>query len=487
MPNQMTLKIQPSKNSNPHKESVKIPWFERLMALVALGNLSLVLFDISYVPWRDFYERQLPVVTQAYDPFKGIKPHRDTQKYLETLEELKTQVVQTGLPSSQVAAKLQELDNLSAKMIDEDPFRVASKSGSLEKIKDRIRDRAPNPQDSAKQSFKTFWSQDYLTRQGWQQEINWFDSKIKPLIATNYYREIGDNGELKNDFWMIDLPFVLIFAIEFLARTYTISRRHRSVSWRAATLWRWYDIFMLLPFWRLLRVLSVTIRIHQAKMPDLQPIRTQISRGFVANFAQELTEVVVIQLINQMQQSISSGELAKQLFQSQKQRYLDINNINEIEAIATHLVQITVYKVLPQLQPDLEALLRYNIEMFLKQSPLYQGWKQVPGLGNLPAQLAEQLVAELSKLATLGPQDAYEAFKIASEDPVGTKLSTQLVQHFGQALGTELQQQKTWQEIQLLLCDFLEEFKINYIQRLSEEDFEKILEQAKQLQQIAPR
>jgi hypothetical protein len=483
----MTPKLQPSPTPNPRKNAAKIPWFERLMALLALVDLGIVLFDISYVPWRDFYFRQLPVVTQVYDPFKGIKPHRDTQKYLETLEELKTQVVQTGLPSSQVAAKLQELDNLSAKMIDEDPFRVASKSGSLEKIKDRIRDRAPNPQDSAKQSFQTFWSQAYLNKKGWQQEINWFDNKIQPLIATNYYRAIGENGEFQDNFWLIDLPFIAIFAIEFLARTYFISRRHRSVTWRQAMLWRWYDIFMLIPFWRLLRVLTVTVRIHQAKMPDLQPIRTQISRGFVANFAQELTEVVVIQLINQMQQSISSGELAKQLFQSQKQRYLDINNINEIEAIASRLVQVTVYNVLPQLQPDLEALLRYNIELFLKQSPLYQGFQQVPGLGNLPAQLASQLVAELSKLATLGPQNAYETFKKASEDPKGIQLSNQLVQHFGQALGTELQQQQTWQEIQLLLCDFLEEFKINYIQRLSEEDFEKILEQAKQLQQIAPR
>ena len=483
----MTPKLQPSKNSNSPKEAPKVPWFERFMALVALGNLSLVLFDISYVPWRDFYQRQLPVITQVYDPFKGIKPHRDTEKYLKTLEELKSQVVQTGLPSPQVAAKLQEINNLSTKMIDEDPFRVASKSGTLEKIKDRIRDRTPNPQESAKQSFRTFWSQDHLNKQGWQPEITWFDAKIKPLIATNYYRTIGENGEFTDNFWQIDLPFIAIFAIEFLARTYFISRRHRSVTWRAAMLWRWYDIFLILPFWRLLRVLPVTIRIHQAKMPDLQPIRTQISRGFVANFAQELTEVVVIQLINQMQQSITTGELAGQLFQSPKQRYLDINNINEIEAIATHLVQITVYKVLPQLQPDLEALLRYNIEGFLKQSPLYQGWKQVPGLGDLPAQLAEQLVAELSKLVTLGPQDAYEAFKIASEDPVGIKLSSQLVQHFGQALGAELQQQQTWKEIQLLLCDFLEEFKINYIQRLSEEDFEKILEQAKELQRIAPR
>ncbi|WP_333190849.1 hypothetical protein [Microcoleus sp. Pol7_A1] len=483
----MTPKLQPSPTPNSHKKSPKVPWFERFMALVALGNLSLVIFDLSYVPGRDFYFRQLPALTQVYDPFKGIKPHRDTQQYLETLEELKIQVVQTGLPSPQVAAKLQEINNLSAKMIDEDPFRVASKSGTLEKIKDRMRDRAPNPQDSAKQSFQTFWSPDYLNKQGWQKEINWFDTKIKPLIATNYYREIGENGEFTDNFWQIDLPFIAIFAIEFLARTYSISRRHRSVTWRAAMLWRWYDIFLLLPFWRLLRVLPVTIRIHQAKMPDLQPIRTQISRGFVANFAQELTEVVVIQLINQMQQSITTGELARQLFKSPKHRYLDINNINEIEAIATHLVQITVYKVLPQLQPDLEALLRYNIESFLKQSPLYQGWKQVPGLGNLPEQLAQQLVAELSKLVTLGPQDAYEAFKIASEDPVSIKLSSQLVQHFGQALGTELQQQHTWQEIQLLLCDFLEEFKINYIQRLSEEDFEKILEQAKELQRIAPR
>lgn len=483
----MTPKLQPSPTPNSRKESPKVPWFERLMAVLAIGNLSLVLFDISYIPWRDFYFRQLPVLTQIYDPFKGIKPHRDTQKYLETLEDLKNQVVQTGLPSPQVAAKLQEIDNLSAKMIDEDPFRVASKSGSLEKIKDRLRDRIPSPQDSAKQSFQTFWSQDYLTRKGWPQEINWFERKIKPLIAINYFREIGENGEFIDNFWVIDLPFIAIFAIEFLARTYLISRRHRSVTWRQALLWRWYDILMILPFWQLSRVLTVTIRIHQAKMPDLQPIRSQISRGFVANFAQELTEVVVIQLINQMQKSISSGELAKQLFQSQKQRYLDINNINEIEAITTHLVQITVYKVLPQLQPDLEALLRYNIEMFLKQSPLYQGFQQVPGLGNLPAQLAEQLVAELSKLATLGPQNAYEAFKIASEDPKGIQLSNQLVQHFGQALGAELQQQQTGQEIQLLLCDFLEEFKINYIQRLSEEDFEKILEQAKELQQIAPR
>jgi hypothetical protein len=148
-------------------------------------------------------------------------------------------------------------------------------------------------------------------------------------------------------------------------------------------------------------------------------------------------------------------------------------------------VQVTVYKVLPQLQPDLEAVLRYNIENMFKQSSVYQGLQQVPGLGNLPEQMATQLVSELSKLATFGPQNAYEAFKEAANDTVGNQLSSQLVQNFGKALGVELQQQQTLQEIQLLLFDFFEEVKINYVKQLSDEDFQQILVETKKLQEIA--
>ena len=39
--------------------------FERLMAMIATVNLCLVLFDLSYVPWRDFYLRNLPQITQT--------------------------------------------------------------------------------------------------------------------------------------------------------------------------------------------------------------------------------------------------------------------------------------------------------------------------------------------------------------------------------------------------------------------------------------
>lgn len=67
-------------------------------------------------------------------------------------------------------------------------------------------------------------------------------------------------------------------------------------------------------------------------------------------------------------------------------------------------------------------------------------------------------------------------------DPVGTKLSNQLVQNFGKALSTELQQEHTLEELQSLVSAFLEEVKINYVMRMSDEDVEKILEQTRQMQ-----
>ena len=45
------------------------------MALLALVNLGFVLFDLSYVPFCNFYLRNLPRVTDVYDPIKGIEPH----------------------------------------------------------------------------------------------------------------------------------------------------------------------------------------------------------------------------------------------------------------------------------------------------------------------------------------------------------------------------------------------------------------------------
>ena len=67
-------------------------WFERIMALLAIFNLVLVIFDLAYLPLRDFYFRELPWLTQRYDRVKGIVPHRDTVNYLETVDRKSTRL-----------------------------------------------------------------------------------------------------------------------------------------------------------------------------------------------------------------------------------------------------------------------------------------------------------------------------------------------------------------------------------------------------------
>lgn len=447
------------------------------MAIAATVNLGVVLFDLSYVKGRDFYLRNIPGFTQVYDPIKGIEPHRETQNYLNTVNALKEQVSQTGLQSPQAETRLEELRRLSDEMIENNPFEVANKTGTLEKIKNRMRDRIGK--ESSREAFSIFWSQAYLSQRGWQQEIDFFNRNIQPLIETNYYRHIGENGEFVDDFWRIDLPFVALFGLEFLARTFYISRRHTGIRWIDAMLWRWYDIFLLLPFWRWLRVIPVTIRLNQAELLDLEPVRQQITQGFVANFAEELTEVVVIRVIDQVQGSIRRGEVTRWLFQSQNRRpYLDINNVNEVEAITGMLVQLTVYQVLPKIQPDIVAILGHNIESVLNQSPIYRGVQNLPGLGNFPTEMTEQLATQVT-------QTVYNALVAAFEDPVGAKLSSQLVQHFNEALGSEVQKKHTLEEIQGLLSDLLEEVKLNYVKRLAQEDVEQVMEQTRQLRQKA--
>lgn len=451
-------------------------WFERGMALLALVNFGIVLFDLTYISARDFYLQEAPALTRLYDPVKGIEVHRDTQQYLDTVQQLQTEVATNGLRSPESSRLLDALQTLSTEMIENNPFALAGKTGTLEQIKNRLRERLKN--ESAKQSFRTFWSRDYLLTQGWTQEIEFFNTAIKPLIASNYYRGYGEHGGLIDRFYLIDVWFIGIFGLEFLVRTYIIHRRYVSLTWFQAMLWRWYDLFLLLPFWRWFRAIPVLVRLNQAELLNLEPVKEQASQGFVATIAEDLTEVVVVRIINQMQESVKRGEISKWFTQGTSRQYIDLNNVNEIEAIADLLIKITVRKVIPEVLPDIEALLRHNIDRILNQSPFYQGFQKLPAIGALPQQLTDRLVNDLS-------QAAYQTLNGAIEDdPVGAELSRRLIEHLMTAIGSELQKQQTTQKLQNLVNDFLEEVKLNYVQRLSDEDVEKVLEETRAIRQI---
>lgn len=458
----------------PVRRFRKAFWYERLAVLVALVNLVLVFFNLSYIPLRDFYLREFPWLVRRYDPLKGIEPHRDTARYLEAVSQLERQLAQSGLQGQQVEPMLTELRDRSVALVDENPFQIANKTGTLEKIKNRMRERLG--EESSKEAFREFWSRAYLEQAGWPQALDYFDSEIRPLMTTNYYRGIGENGEFIDAFWRIDLFFIAFFAAEFLARTFYLHRRYRDTSWLDTMIWRWYDIFLLLPFWRWLRVIPVAIRLHQVGWLNLERVRAQANHSIAASLAAEVTDMVFVGIINQLKSTIRSGEIAK-LF-SQSRQYVEINDVNEVEAIAHRLVNLTVYKVYPQIQPDVEALLSHTIESALKQTTFYQSLRGFPAIAALPSEISQQLAAQLS-------QATYRALTHSLEDDKGARIFSDLTQHFGEAFRVELEDRETLQEIQSLLLAFLEEVKLTYLQHPTERDLDQTLVEVAQVYRVA--
>lgn len=483
-------------------------WFDRIMAIIATINLLLVIFDLTYIPLRDFwlqgrvqlfiklgtieYEFPEPPIkvlpfdlTQWYDLVKGIEPERSTQEYLKTVERLNAAIDEVTFSEfeSQKATAEAEIDRILAELrmrseeiIDTNPFQIANKTGTLERIKNKMRVHIfDDKSGSAKNAFKIFWSRGNLLENS-REELNFFATEIQPLLETNYYRPVGENGELVDNFGLIDFPFFILFAIEFVGRTWYISRRYTGVSWFDAMLWRWYDVFLLIPIFRWLRVIPVIIRLNQAKLINLRPVQKQISQGFVANIAEDVTEVVVIQVINQIQNSIKDGEMANFITQYNRREYIDLNNINEITEIVKLIANLIVKEVLPKLEKDIEHLLQYSIEKGLNESPALQNIERLPGAKGIKTNLTQQLSQQLYS-SVYGVLEV-----IIKEDPQFDKLLEKLGNDFVQIMRSQMQAQKSINSLEFLLTAFLEEVKVNYVQRLSEEDVESILEQKRALQ-----
>ncbi len=59
------------------------------MVFVVLGNLSLIIFDLTYLWLRPFYFKNFPEILTIYDkPILGIEPHRTTQAYTDFVDDL---------------------------------------------------------------------------------------------------------------------------------------------------------------------------------------------------------------------------------------------------------------------------------------------------------------------------------------------------------------------------------------------------------------
>ena len=121
----------------------------------------------------------------------------------------------------------------------------------------------------------------------------------------------------------------------------------------------------------------------------------------------------------------------------------------------------------------------------MSQLPAYQGLSALPGMGQLPVHLAQQLASSLAMVATGVPKVAYETVT-SPLDPKSQELLDELIENGGDAFRTQLTKPETQEELQGLIWDLLEELKLSYVRRSPETvDSLELLEQTAQLRRKA--
>lgn len=274
--------------------------------------------------------------------------------------------------------------------------------------------------------------------------------------------------------WQLDQYFAAFFGLEYLRETWLLSRQRSSLTWPQAMQRRWYNLLLLLPFWRWLRLIPAAVYVHRSGLVNVEAAITHITHEPIAYLADRVSMFMLVRLVNQTQDAVKQGDAARLLLQSEN--YIHVGGSDTLDAIADRLLQLTFGQVVPQLQPELEVLLQQSLSSTIKGSDIYKTFEQVPGVSVLPLDLTDQLADTLA-------QSTYDVLTTSYQDPTNRQLFDQLAQSFKRVLRQELSQSSTQQELQHLLSDLLEELKLNYIQRSTQRDSEATLQEVNQLQE----
>ena len=290
-----------------------------LMVYLAIVNLCLILFDFTYLWLRPFYFEHLPALTRRYDPVKGIEPEPLTTEYLDLAAALSDRMV-AGAPAVEVEGSLAELRRVSVRMVDEDPFeRSGLERNEIRALKEMQMYLHGEPGGAAlvdgmtsQQGLQYFWSLQPRPEM-LPGRVRFFDEKLMPLLAVNFYRTYDLSGNLTDHFWKIDLPFLLIFAADFFIGWILSVRRGTYATWFLYPMFHWYDLLGIIPLkqfrlFRLFRIASIYIRLHQSEYSKVgDDVVSRTVKYFANIISEEISDMVSLRILNETQSEIRSG------------------------------------------------------------------------------------------------------------------------------------------------------------------------------------
>ncbi len=455
--------------------------WDQALALIAAANLSWIIFDISYVPLRNFWIHRnlyplpssslmvplpwLPDITPLYDPVKGIKPHQETQLYIQHFNQLDQAAAREGINSPAVHQLRLEQVMLTSQMIDENPFVGSGNVGTLEKLKSRLRARAQ--MDSAKQATAHLLGNKYLNNLDWQQERQFWTQKILPLVATNYWRATDENGQPVDHAWRLDIPFQLLFLLDIFLRALRLKHRFPAIAWRDALLRRWIDLPLLLPFWRPLRVVPVTERLSSANLIELEPLRAVVSRWVVALLALELFEVLTLRIVDAMQGVIRSPLLPQRIRSLRSHQSVEKNEASELAELLQLWLPLLLKEVGPSMRPQFLALFSHALQRSMDGAMVPTPLKGLAVIEKAESEFSRQLAAGMIDVILELSRNAGD--QLGRKDMVLEQLGVDTIDRFWEELARNLEQGPVLERSQELIVALLEDFKRSSFRQLKEQ------------------
>jgi hypothetical protein len=328
------------------------------MVWVAFLNLGLILFDLTFLLARPFYLHHAPWLARTYDQVKGIGPHPLSQELLTQVELVER--LQAGADPQLEAQRLALID-LTVQLLEENPFAACGRSRDLAAIEVRIAkqlEQSPavlaSPR-SRQAAIQAFWAGAQLDRR-----LALFKADIAPLLEVSYYRECTLSGRPHDRFWLLDLPFLTLFWIEFLVRWIGAVRKRRYKRWFFFPFFFWYDLLGLVPIvyfrpFRLLRIVSVYMRLRRSQLSKVGDDCISRAVAYVANIiTEEVSDMVSLRLLNEYQQELRDGTHLRVFDRTVGARRDEINQVlaSQIREVLTNQDNLAHFR----------ELLRLNLE-----------------------------------------------------------------------------------------------------------------------------
>ncbi len=353
------------------RSKIQLVW-DVFMVWVAIINLWMILFDLSYLWLRPQYVTYIPVVASIYDPVKGIEPHPLTDALMNEITVTRS-LLETNPSPALIKEHRENLVEMSYRVVHENAFARSGQARTLGLISEAlarnigITGGSLRDNETLREACEAFWPTD---PEDLAATIATIDPRVLRGFKLNYYRTYNIDGKLTDHFWILDLPFLILFWIEFTVRWILALKRKTYSRWFFFPIFNWYDVLGLIPVsffrpFRLLRAVSMYMRLRRSELSNVgKDVFTRTVLYFSNIITEEVSDRVAMKILTEYHEEVADGTHARIIQSVVEPRK------TEIETVLANQIRQTLTD--PKTIDRLRSLLSINLENAVEQSEAFQ-------------------------------------------------------------------------------------------------------------------